>query len=530
VNMQKLKLIAISIGVVLFVAFFFVWTVNRVYVPEGKSLLLRYKGPLVFGKRDMAPKGHFAAEGQIGVRAKLRGPGRHFYCPVWWERTIVDDQVVKPGQVAIVRSMLGDNLPSGQYLVDGELGQTKHKGILRKAYAPGRYRVNPYAYEFQIVEVVKQNVGKQVKHSGWVSIPTGYVGVCTNLTDIPQRKQVTGIQSKVLPPGIYPVNSKEQQIDIVEIGFRETSVHAELQRDSDGQVILDDTGEPQIADQSTGINYPSNDGFPIVMDWTAIWGIMPDQAPEAIRTFGDVDAVEQKVVLPQTESICRNKGSQHSAVELLVGEQRQQFQLDASDAFRNVLKEKNLTLLYGLVSHIYIPQSVRKPIQTKYIADELKLTKDQEQKTAKVEADLREAERQVGLEGERVKSDTRKKVAEAIAMGRKTVGETHAETTKLVAAIDKEVAELEAQATVVLGEARANAEKMQKEARSQKFALAVEAFGSGSAYNEWVFATGLPDDVDLKLLYAGEGTFWTDVDGFTNKLLGKQERERQKRK
>ena len=26
----------------------FDWTVNRIYVPEGKSLLLRYKGPLFF--------------------------------------------------------------------------------------------------------------------------------------------------------------------------------------------------------------------------------------------------------------------------------------------------------------------------------------------------------------------------------------------------------------------------------------------------------------------------------------------------
>ena len=26
----------------------FDWTVNRIYVPEGKSLLLRYKGPLLF--------------------------------------------------------------------------------------------------------------------------------------------------------------------------------------------------------------------------------------------------------------------------------------------------------------------------------------------------------------------------------------------------------------------------------------------------------------------------------------------------
>ena len=30
---------------------FFHWTINRIYVDEGYSLLLRYKGPLVFGSR-----------------------------------------------------------------------------------------------------------------------------------------------------------------------------------------------------------------------------------------------------------------------------------------------------------------------------------------------------------------------------------------------------------------------------------------------------------------------------------------------
>jgi len=529
----NLKLVLLSVGIVLLLGFGFHWMVNRTYVPEEKSLMLRYKGPLLFGERNMAKKGHFAEEGQIGVLAKLRGPGRHFYCPVWWERAVVDDQIVLPGQVAIVRSMLGNPLPNGEYLVDGDLGKTNNKGILRKAYGPGRYRTNPYAYEFQIVDVVEQQVGRQTKHSGWVNIPTGYVGVVTNLANIPQKNQVAGIQSFVLPPGIYPINTKEQQVDIVEIGFRESTVLVDLKKNSDGEFVVDDTGEPQVADTRSGINFPSNDGFPIQMDFTAIWGIMPTQAPAVIDTFGNVKAVEDKVVLPQTESICRNHGSQYSAVQLLVGDDRQKFQDETSRAFKavleggidpdgNAVEGKNLTLLYGLVRHIYIPSQVREPIQQKFIADELKLTRDQEQLTAQVEANLREAEKQVGLEAERTHSDTRKKVAESIALGNKTVGETHAETSKLVAAIDKQVADLEAQATVVKGEANAKAEQMQREATAQKFGLAVEAFGTGEAYNQWVFAEGLPKDVQLNLLYAGEGTFWTDVDGFTNKLLGKQ--------
>ena len=163
----------------------FDWTVNRIYVPEGKSLLLRYKGPLFFtwGNKYAAP-GHFAQEGEIGMKEEMPGPGRHFYCPIWWERTLVDDVVVQPGELAIVTSKLGDDLPSGQFLVDGDLGETKSKGILRRTFGPGRYRINPYGYESSIVKTEQVDAGGgQIKYSGWVHINPGYVGVVTYLTD-----------------------------------------------------------------------------------------------------------------------------------------------------------------------------------------------------------------------------------------------------------------------------------------------------------------------------------------------------------
>ncbi len=42
-------------------------------------------------------------------------------------------------------------------------------------------------------------------------------------------------------------------------------------------------------------------------------------------------------------------------------------------------------------------------------------------------------------------------------------------------------------------------------------AVAVKAFGTPAAYNNWIFATGIPDSIELKLLYAGVGTLWTDI-------------------
>lgn len=508
------------------------WTVNRIYVEPGNSLLLRYKGPPLpipgLGVRPPAAPGQFAKVDEngrpleLGVLEQMRGPGRHFYCPLWWERTIVPDVIVKPGQVGVVRSKMGKDLPPGQFLVEGDLGATEFKGTLRRAFGPGRYRVNPYAYDFQIVETKTARTRTDVKHSGWVEIPTGYVGVVTSLADNPQTGARSGIQDEVLPPGLYLLNPSEKVVDIVEIGYRETTIAANLKRDRAGNVVFDDSGEPIIADDDSGIGFPSNDGFPIRMDFTAIWGVMPDQAPEVIRKFGNVDAIEQKVVIPQIESICRNEGSKLGAVELLVGESRQQFQLRTSETFRRMLKDKGITVLNGLVRHIHIPQEVRTPIQEAKIAEELRLTRQQEQKTAATEGELRRAEEEVLLATARVEAETRKMVEERKAEGARQAAEIRAETERLVAAIDKQVAELEAKATVLLGEAQAKARQLQEEARSELFQLAVDAFGAPEAYNQWVFARGLPEDIRLDLIYAGEGTFWTDLKTFTEALLARQ--------
>ncbi len=490
----------------------FIWMVARVYVPEGHSLLLRYKGPLVLPRKE-PQEGRLAELGEVGVLREMRGPGRHFYNPIYWERTIVPDVVILPGQIGVVTSKMGDPLPAGDFLVDGDLQGdriAKSRGILRKVFGPGRYRANPYAYEFKLIGSEVAMIGSQEKVSGWVEIPTGYVGVVTMQADHPERGIVSGIQDQVLPPGLYPINPREQQIDIINIGFRESAIHVDPQRDAAGNEVHDAQGEP-VAVAETGISFPSNDGFSIQLDFSTIWGVMPDDAAEVVRTFGNIDAVETKVIEPQSESICRNNGAKLGAIELLVGDGREAFQRSVSEEFRSVLLEKRIKLLYGLVRHIYIPANVREPIQQGYIADELRLTRDEESRTARTEANLREAEKKVELEAERVRVDTDRMRSALLAEGERQAREIAAQTEQLIAKVDRDTAELNAQKAVMLGRATSAAKQMEEEATADKFRLAVEAFGSPGAYNRWEFAEQLPDELDLKLLYAGEGTLWTDL-------------------
>ena len=196
------------------------------------------------------------------------------------------------------------------------------------------------------------------------------------------------------------------------------------------------TADDPVYIPGKGIEFPSSDGFPIHLDYTAIWGILPEQAPDVVRQFGTLKDVEQKVILPQIESICRLHGSRRGAVDLLVGDTREQFQNETSAELERVLTSKNLSLLFGLTRHIYVPKAVREPIQKAKIADELTKTRDQEQLTAKAQAELTESKAKVVFEEKRTQAETEKKVAEVGAEGEKKAKEIEAMTEKLRAEID----------------------------------------------------------------------------------------------
>ena len=96
------------------------------------------------------------------------------------------------------------------------------------------------------------------------------------------------------------------------------------------------TADDPVYAPGKGIEFPSSDGFPIHLDYTAIWGILPEQAPNVVRQFGTLKDVEQKVILPQIESICRLHGSRRGAVDLLVGDTREQFQNETASELERV--------------------------------------------------------------------------------------------------------------------------------------------------------------------------------------------------
>jgi hypothetical protein len=172
-----------------------------------------------------------------------------------------------------------------------------------------------------------------------------------------------GIQDQILQPGIYPINPNEQDIVhhnwsrlYAEKSIKSNLVSAEWR--SAGCSMT--AAKPTVMEDDSGIAFPSSDGFKIHMDFTAVWGIMPEQAPNVIRKFGSLEC-------------CRNQGRgatdrKHRPQQgLITGCRRSARGRHAAEvsgrgicnSFHKVLEDKGLTLLHGFVRNIHIPQEVR---------------------------------------------------------------------------------------------------------------------------------------------------------------------------
>ena len=219
---------AIGAGAALAVGWFiWQWGFCRFYVDPGFMAILTAK------TGDPLPPGQILAQpGQKGIEEQPLGEGRHFRNPLFYDYKLMPVIVIPTGKVGLVTSKVGAELPTGEFLA--EPGQ---KGIWRRVLGPGKHRLNPYGYQIDIVDAI--------------SIPVGYVGVATSLSG----RQTTpgafagpgekGVRQDILQPGLYYVNPKELQVDLLEIGVNQVSLLGK----TGGEVIT----KTQIASQNVAM-------------------------------------------------------------------------------------------------------------------------------------------------------------------------------------------------------------------------------------------------------------------------------------
>ncbi len=540
------KIVKLVVGIILLVVAIetmWLWGFCRFYVGPNRMAIITAKNG-----DPLEPGQILANKGQKGIWEEPLGEGRHFLNPIFYDREIVRVTIIPPGKVGIVTSKVGKELPEGEFIA--ARGQ---KGIWHSVLGPGKYRMNPYGYNIEIVDAI--------------SIPIGYAGVITSLSgeQAPSGQfagdSQKGVRKDVLQPGLYYVNSKEYKVDVLEIGINQVSLLGQ----SGSKVVTKarqlgqnralnalqnnmlemqeakrvdyynkkmEQGGRQRASQAAAsfnqgemtlqelVSFPSRDGFTISLDMTVEFEFDPSDIAGIYRRYGDLPAVIDKIIMPQITSISRNKGSEYRAKDFIVGEGREKFQNDLTASLEQTLGSKNIKVYNALIRHVEVPDDIRAPIQQASIAVEQDLTNKERQNTARKEAELNTQLSLIKQYGEKVQQETEKLKAEIGADLEKQVAQIQAQTLKKVAEIRKQTAAINANKVRVLGQAKASALQMVEGEKANGLQLKTAAFKDPLAYAQWRFADTLNPMMKFNIIHSGEGTLWTDLENTGFATLG----------
>jgi hypothetical protein len=549
--MNSLKsVILYAVAFVLLVVFVWEWGFCRFYVQPDQMAVITAKTGTA-----LKPGQILAKEGQMGIQEQVLGEGRHFRNPYEYDVQIMPVINIPPGKIGVVTAKVGADIPQGEFLADE--GQ---KGIARRVLGPGKYRLNPVGYEVKIEDAVV--------------IPIGYVGLITSLSGRQASEGAfaqpgeKGVREDILQPGLYYVNPKEFQINILEIGVNQVSL---LGREGSavitkGQIAVQNVAMDALQDnmlkqqqakrrdyyqqsdmemqqrtanmppakkpaiqQREGdsvhvlnefVTFPSRDGFLISLDMTVEFELLPENIAWLYRNYGDLPAVVDKVIMPQILSITRNKGSEYRAKDFIVGEGREKFQNDMTEALSKTMAEKKIITHNALIRHVDVPMQILDPIQKASIATEQNLTNIERQNTARKQADLNSNMSLIEQRRAQVAQETQKMKAEIQADQEKQVAEIQAGTVRQIALIDKDTAEVRANKTRTLGQAAADSMKLVENERARGSQMKTQAFGDPLAFSMYEFAGSLRPDLRINILHAGQGTLWTDLQKATLGELG----------
>jgi regulator of protease activity HflC (stomatin/prohibitin superfamily) len=244
----------------------------------------------------------------LAIDADHKGPqrmilqeGRHFRNPYTWNWTKpIKATVIDQGQVGIKVRKFGKALAPGQILA----GDNTQKGILPDILAPGRYYLNTYEYDVQIVDMVKIEPG----YMGVVTLEVG--AEATDPFAFISGEGERGVQTALLPPGTHPEYSNRYLYLVTPIDVRSQKF--------------------EMKDQYA-ISFPSLYGFDIMVEGMIEWAPKLDKLPELfvkyvdekdLMSSGGINNIQQKVILPFARSYFRTIGGKYRAVDYITGDTR----------------------------------------------------------------------------------------------------------------------------------------------------------------------------------------------------------------
>jgi regulator of protease activity HflC (stomatin/prohibitin superfamily) len=475
---KRIAIVWGGLAMVVLVVLLIGWNTFFKYVPAGKHLVITAKNGA-----DLDPGEKLANEGQKGDLRRVKGEGWHFIMPVLYESKLEDNTIIPPGKIGIVTALGGKPLPPGRLLAEeGE------QGIQRSILAPGAYRINLHGYG--------------VEQADATEIKPGFVGVVRRLLGSESRGLLAredsdekGYLPKVLQPGIYYLNTREYDVIKVEVGIFQTSFHA-----------------PAPGEDRAPITFTSKGGFPISIDCTVEWEVLPEHMPSLVAEYGSRKNVEKKVIDVQAHAIGRDKGINYGIQDFLEGATRERFQESFTQELTRVCKTKNVTVHSAFIRRIDIPEDYLKPIRDKQIAAETELTTKAKEATAESENQVEGEQRKIQQEVAKVEALTKQRVANIDQEVKNVKIRTDAEIEKMKAEYGSKIAMLDATRTQLLGQTEAEVTKLQETARSNLYKLKMDVFqNDNSAFLRYTLADQLNPEMVLRFFHSGAGTFWTNL-------------------
>lgn len=554
------------LGIVVMVAGLWVvwqWFFCRFYVgPDEMAVITAKAGdPLLDGQI-------LAKDNQKGIRENVLGEGRYFLNPFMYDHKIVAIIRILPGKVGVVTSKVGEPLPQGEFLAHP--GQ---KGVWRNVLGPGKYRLNPVGYDVEIVDAVSIPIGyvgvltslsgKQAPDGAFAGpeekgirkdilqpgiyfanakqykidvleigvnqvslLGRGGGEVLTKNFQVSEGQQQGGFNALAQNMLIQQQAQREDYVEKSSIFKGLTSSARARQAPAPQRPNASQARQAQSVQQDQQVNvavqntftlnqfvtFPSRDGFEVSLDMTVEFELLPEKLSGIFRSYGDLPAVVEKALMPQILSISRLKGSAYKVTEFIVGEGREKFQIDLTESLAKVLGERGISVHNALIRHVNVPPDILAPIRDASIAIEQDLTNKEKQNTARTQAELNTETSMIEQRGEQVRQETLKMAGEIRASQEREVANIGAEARKMVTEIESRTASLMAEKTVTLGEAQAQSVRLVEGERARGYQIKTAAFGDPEAYMLWEFASGLNPDMRIQVIYAGQGTMWTDLE------------------
>ncbi|MDO9540851.1 MAG: SPFH domain-containing protein [Kiritimatiellia bacterium] len=444
-------LICIALGL-----FIFIWFFCRIEPRSDKIAVLIHKT----GK-DL-PSGQIIATqpDQKGIILDVLPEGRYFRNPYNWGWKIAPITDIAAGKVGVLNRLYGKDLEPGKIIAAED-----SKGIVAAILRPGKYRVNPYAYQINLFEAISIR-------AGCVGVVLSQIGLDSLNSQLPENKRNSflvdsdskGVLPQVLDPGTYYLNP--YIFNVVEVNLQ---------------------SQRFVMSGDDAITFLTMDGFTVHVEGTLEFAIERDSAALLTHRVGDMEDIIKKIILPRARGFSRLEGSKSPAINYIVGETRQKFQNNLEAHLKERCRPWGVTVKSALIRNIVVPEEIASIIRDREIAVQSAKKYEQQTEQAKSKAELTRQEMLAVQNKEKVAADTVRIRAVIMAKQDQVVKTVAANRELEVVKLENDAALFQAQAMLSKAEADRDVIRLTNKAQADVFAEQVKAFGSGMNYAKYVF-------------------------------------------